>query len=132
MNIDDLKIGEAKEIAALFGSITAPQSNKKTIFNDIIGKYVIVRSRNEGINAGFVEAADETGIILTDCRRFWYHKPLSKNESWYEGVANTGVSSNSKLSAEVQSKIIVEDYSITRCTDKAILSIRGIKAHEQN
>ena len=102
------------------------------MLDSMVGKYVIVRSRNEGINAGFVKALDGTGIILSDARRIWYHKPENKNMAWYEGVAESGLSSDSKVSVAVSEKAIVEDYSITICTEVGKSSISGHKAHEQN
>lgn len=129
MNIDNLTIAEAREIAAMFAQATAPKVNRIT--DNLIGKYVIVRSRNEGINAGYIEAADETGIVLRNARRLWYHKPADTSESWYEGVANCGLSSDSKISAPVAVKAIVEDYSVTVCTEKAQASIERIEANAQ-
>ena len=96
------------------------------------GKYVIVRSRNEGINAGYVKDADETGIILKKARRIWYHKPADTSESWYEGVANHGLSPDSKVSGVVKSKAIIEDYSITQCSKKARQSIEAAVSHAQS
>lgn len=84
-----------------------------TVASRMIGKNVIVRSRNEGINVGTVVVADDTGVELKNCRRLWYHKPKDVNLSWYEGVANSGISSDSKVSATVESKFIIEDYSMT-------------------
>lgn len=127
MNIDDLTIGEAKQLAGLFQAGTKPSDLRSRY----VGKYVICRSRNEGVNAGKVIAADETGVILEDARRLYYHKPLNKNVSWYEGIAKDGISKDSKVGAAVE-KIIVEDYSLTICTAPAEKSIRGAKDHEQN
>ena len=76
-------------------------------------------------------ALDETGVILEDARRLYYHKPSNVNLSWYEGVAMTGLSSNSKVGAAVE-KILAEDYSLSVCTEIAEKSIRGAKNHEQN
>lgn len=126
MNIDDLTIGEARQIANMFGG-----KSSSNMLDHVIGKYVIVRSRNEGINAGVVKAADETGIILSEARRIWYHKPKDKKLSWYEGVAKTGLSSDSKVSGSVDEKAIIESYSITFCSADAEASIREISAHEQ-
>lgn len=126
MNLNDLTIGQAKELAALFGS-NAPAG--AGISQSMIGKYVIVRSRNEGLNAGYVEAADNTGVILKDAKRLWYHKPAVKTEAWYEGVANHGLSKDSKVSAPVTRKIIIEDYSMTECTDIARQSIETAVAN---
>ena len=100
------------------------------ITKSAIGKYVLIRSVNEGVNAGKLIAADQNGCVLKNARRLWYMKPLSSSQSWYEGVANTGVSPDSKLSAPVSRKIIVEDYSITFCTDAAKKSIRRAPNHE--
>lgn len=128
MNIDDLTLGEVKQLTAfLKPAAPLPASD---LYSRYIGQYVICRSRNEGINAGEVVAVDSTGVILKDCRRLWYHKPVNKNKSWYEGVACDGVHKDSKLSAPVE-KIIAEDYSLTICTDKAAKSIKGADTHEQ-
>jgi len=91
----------------------------------LTGKFVIVRSRNEGVNAGTVVCADQTGIELANCRRLYYHKPADKSVSWYEGVAQTGLGTGSKVSGTVDTKLIIEDYSATVCTDVAEKSIMG-------
>ena len=58
----------------------SPQESAKplSMLESMIGEYVIVRSRNECINAGFVKALDDTGIILSEAHRIWYHKPENK------------------------------------------------------
>jgi len=126
MNLDDLTIREAKKLAGLFCD------TKSGIADSVIGEYVIVRSRNEGVNAGVVEQADETGVVLKNARRIWYHRPKDKSLSWYEGVAISGLSDDSKVSPVVYKKVIVEDYSITLCNPDAANSIREHKAHEQS
>lgn len=127
MNIDDLTIGQAKELAKLVSGQPKVSTN---LLANAVGKYVIVRSRNEGINAGLLTAADDTGCVLKEARRIWYHKPKDSNTSWYEGVANTGVSDDSKVSCTAIEKYIIEDYSITVCSEVAATSIKGIKSHE--
>ena len=127
MNIEDLTIKQARELSSIFQN-----KNESSILKKYIGKYVIVRSRNEGINAGYVENLDETGIILSKSRRIWYHKPKDKKTSWYEGVSISGLSEDSKVSVDVNEKAIVENYSITLCTKEAEESIKNHKANEQN
>ena len=97
--------------------------SSKSIAQRLVGKGVIVRSRNEGVNCGTVVCADETGIELKNCRRLYYHKPENKSLSWYEGVAMTGLGEGSKVSGTVASKTIIEDYSATLCTEGAYRSI---------
>lgn len=101
------------------------------LYSSAIGKYVIVRTRNEGINSGVLMYADENGCVLNEARRIYYHEPKDSSVSWYEGVAESGLSECSKISNPV-TKIIVEDYSITLCTDKAAKNIREKKTNEQS
>ena len=107
-------------------------TGSESVSSRMIGKKVIVRSRNEGINAGVVVLADETGIELKDCRRLWFHNPKDENLSWYEGVSISGLSSDSKVSGTVKTKVIIEDYSITECNDDAFKSIMEITPYAQN
>ena len=119
-------------LTLLIKELIGKKSDKKenNLFDDCIGKYVLVRTRNEGVNAGFLEYADEFGCILEEARRLHYHKPLDSTVSWYEGVAKYGISDDSRLSTESK-KIIVESYSLTICSDVAKNSMRDHKSHEQ-
>ena len=130
MSINDLTIGDIKELKALFGGgICQKDEGLASIFNGAIGKYVIVRSRNEGINAGYLKVADETGCVLSNARRIWYHKPKDDKTAWYEGVSQSGLHEDSKISCAVGEKYIIEDYSITVCTDEAAISIQQKVSH---
>ncbi len=113
-----------KEVVVLDGT--------KSIAARKIGKRVIVRSRNEGINVGEVVVADETGVEIKNCRRLWYHKPKTKGLSWYEGVAISGICDDSKVSGTVKSKVIIENYSMTEMADKAYFSVMEAIPHGQN
>ena len=133
MNINDMTIGQIKEVASLAKGICgdAP-AQSGGVAAQAVGSYAIIRSRNEGINAGLVAAADDTGVILENARRLWHHKPKVTTESWYEGVANHGLSDDSRVSGTVARKIIIEDYSVTICTDEARQSIEAATANGQS
>ena len=107
-------------------------TGEESVASRMIGKFVIVRTRNEGINAGTVVVADETGVELKNCRRIYYHKPKDKSLSWYEGVAASGLSSDSKVSGTVKSKVIIEDYSMTLCCKESEKSIMEMKPNVQS
>ena len=107
-------------------------TGKKTVASRSIGKAVIVRSRNEGINVGIVVIADESGVEIRGCRRLYYHKSKDKNLSWYEGVAMGGLSSDSKVSGTVISKVIIEDYSMTLLNDGVYDSIMEVTPNAQS
>ncbi len=130
MNID---IEQMQQIVALMQCMNGETAKTNEIestpmLRGFIGKYVICRSRNEGINAGYVQDIDETGVVLKDARRLWFHK-ASNNASWYEGVANNGISDESKVS-EKTTKIIIEGFSLTLCSDKGRDSIEQASSHE--
>jgi hypothetical protein len=127
INVDDLTLGQIKEIQSLQNK----EQQTPFIASDFVGKYVICRTRNEGINFGKVVRLDNTGVILEEARRIYYHKPKAKGVSWYEGVAFCGLSDDSKISNET-TKVIIEDYSLTACTQEAIDNIKSKKSHEQN
>ena len=124
MNVNDLTIGQGKELAVMFGS----GQPKNSILKDAIGKYVIVRTRNEGVNCGVVVMADATGVVIDEARRIYYHKPKDNKLSWYEGVAETGLHAASKISGTVSRKYIIEDYSLTICSKEAEQSLRNYAA----
>ena len=48
MNIDDLTIGQARNIAATFGGAKSASGPSQRL----VGKYVIIRSRNEALTLG--------------------------------------------------------------------------------
>ena len=110
MMIDDVKYVREDSIEVC---PVIEYTGEKTVASVMIGENVIVRSRNEGINVGTVLVADETGVVLKNSRRLWYHKPADTNLSWYEGVAKSGLSKDSKVSGTVPTKAIIEDYSMT-------------------
>ena len=96
------------------------------------GKYVIVRGCTSGINAGYVVEQNQYGIVLSQARRLWYHKPKDGGTSWYEGVALSGLDKSSILSPVVSEKVIVEEYEVLLCTKEAEDSITQAKPHPQS
>ena len=128
MNIDieELTIKQVRELQGLF---VGANTQKTNAIEQAIGKYVICRSRNEGVNAGILIAADDTGCHLKNVRRLRTHKPVKG--AWYEGVALTGLDyANSTISAAAPEKYIIEDYSLTVCTSNAAESIKGAPDYE--
>ena len=80
MKLDDLTIGQAKELAALFGA-SKVESNQ---LHPFIGKYVIARCYSAGVHAGEVVSVDGDSVVLKDSRRLWNWKAN-------DGVALSGV-----------------------------------------
>ncbi len=126
IDINSLTIGQVRELLKLLETGTEPEIDA----HRWKGKYVLVRSRNEGVNAGYVVDLGRGFIELKNARRLWYHKPAKAHQSWYEGVALYGLSSDSRISVQVDPKLIVEDYSATLCTQEAKDSILAMKSYE--
>lgn len=126
MKLEKMKL---KDFSKLLDAINGSKDRGKegSILKDAIGRYCIVRTRNEGINAGKVLMADETGVVIEDARRIYYHKPKDSNLSWYEGVAESGLHEESKVSGVVSRKYIIESYSLTICSE---LSEENIRNHD--
>lgn len=132
--LDEVDINGTKYVKKTEAEVTVIEfTGEETVASAMIGKHVIVRSRNEGINAGTVELADNTGVILRNCRRIWYHKPKDSKLSWYEGVALSGLNSSSKVSGTVDRKAIIEDYSMTEFLDETCFkSVMELTPNEQS
>lgn len=90
MNINDLTIGQAKELAGLFG-IKEPVKEK----HQFIGKYVIARCYAAGVHSGEVVSVDGENVILKNSRRLWSWK--AKDGVALSGVAQKGLRDGCKV-----------------------------------
>lgn len=118
MNIDQLTISQAREIAALFGATSAPKPHP------YVGKYVIARCYAAGVHAGTVESVDGDNVTLRDSTRLWSWKAA-------DGVALSGVAQNGiqrdkcKLDSVNPSIYLTGVCELIPCTEKARSSIHG-------
>ena len=116
MNLNDLTIGKAKELAASFGNKT--NSNG---CNSMIGKKCIFRSYSSGVHFGELAEKDGKEVIIKNARRLWYWKTTNNGISLSE-VALAGLDKNSKVCAAVDA-IWLEAIEIIPCTKEAIKNI---------
>ncbi len=124
MDISNLTIGQAREIAAMFGASVAGTAPA----NPMIGKYVIVRCRDAGVHAGVLESTDGRACILTDARRLWYWKVTGSGD-FLNAIAIAGVHVDSKLSAPVDRINLTENCEIIQCSEDAERVIRAQAVH---
>lgn len=98
MNIDNLTIAQAREIAAMFGVQAAPKAHP------FVGRYVILRCYSAGVHAGWLVSQDGDQAVLRDARRLW---------SWTAkaGVALSGVAINGLKAGKVDT--LVPDIALT-------------------
>lgn len=123
INIDELTIGQIKELQSLVGC-----ASKDTTDDPLIGEYVIVRTYAAGVFAGTYKKRLGKKILLENCRRLWRWHTANNGVSLSE-VAVYGINqANSKICC-VESKKIIEDIEISPCTKEARISIEGAKEH---
>lgn len=73
MNIDDLTLGQIKQIQALNFGVAKIQSSA-TQYDPFAGKPVLVRHNLNGINCGVLTNQTKEGFYLNGGRKFWRWK----------------------------------------------------------
>lgn len=124
MDINDLTVGQAKELAAMFGAIQAPKK-------ELIGEYVIVRCRDAGVHAGYLADYEGRNVTLKNSRRLWYWVCAEKQHS-LSGVAAVGITEKSKIPAAVSTLVLSDACEILSTTEKCRESIEGAAVYEAN
>lgn len=118
MNLNDLTIGQAKELAAMFGSVQSQSAP-----HPYIGKYVIARCYAAGVHAGEVVSVDGENVFLKNSRRLWHWK--AKDGIALSGVAQFGVKTDSKIDVVNPEIYLTGVCELIPCTDDAKDSING-------
>lgn len=110
---------------------TEVSKDENSFYQSMVGKYVIVRDRNDGVNFGKLHTVCKDGVILEDAQRLHYMVPNDKKLAWYEGVAVSGLNEKSRISGKVEQKLIISDnFSLTLVSKTAVDQILGVKPHE--
>ena len=122
MNLDDLTLGQIKEIGALLGNVnTTTTSNVVAKTHPMIGKKVIIRTYSAGVWLGKLIQKDEDEVILEDARRmyqWWCKESISLS-----AVAVYGINQEkSKICVPVDC-IWLKAIEILPCKDVAVKSI---------
>lgn len=119
MNINDLTIGQAKDLAAMFSG----QSKQEESAHPFVGQYVIARCYAAGVHAGFVVSVDGDNVILKDSTRLWSWK--AKDGIALSGVAQHGIKSDSKLDVVNPLIYLTGVCELIPCSEKSKESIHG-------
>ena len=118
MNIETLKT--AIEVAKLLDGVEATAPN--SVSGD--GRAVIVRSRDAGVQVGYLDKFDGSTVYLKNVRQMW---------SWTAAEGGTlldcathGVKAG-KFSTVSPAVIVIGACAIIDCTDKALKSLESAK-----
>ena len=90
-----------------------------------IGKKVIIRGNNSGVEYGELVAREGQEVTLKNARRIWYWDGAASLSQ----LAKDGTSrpSNCKFTVFVDSITILDAIEIIPCTDKAVKSIEEVR-----
>lgn len=122
MKIDDLTIGQAKELAAMFSPpvITNSVAGCDSL-NSMIGKKVIVRTYSAGVFFGILAEKSGNEVIVKNARRMWQWK--AEKSISLSGCAIYGIDQKNSRIAPALDSIWLEAIEIIPCADAAIKSI---------
>ena len=118
ININDLTIGEAKELAVLFNNTESKQPG----LNSMVGVKAIIRTYSAGVWYGEISQKSGKEVIVKNGRRMNYFKVI-KGIS-LSSVANNGVHQDSRI-AEAVDSVWLEAVELIPCRPAAITSIEG-------
>jgi hypothetical protein len=118
MNIDDMKYGELKQIAAMFGTVSAPKQ-----VSPFVGKYVICRCYAAGVHAGELVSQDGDVVHLKNSRRLWQW--TAKAGVALSGLAVNGIKSG-KIDVVLPDIMLVGVCETIPCSDVARETINGL------
>ena len=119
MNINDLTIGQAKELAALLNAGTNASAP-----HPFIGRYVLCRCYSAGVHAGVLVSLCGDQAILKNSRRLWSWKAN-------DGIALSGVAQSGLKDGKVD--VINPEIALTGvievipCSQAAEENINGYK-----
>lgn len=121
--IMQIDIDKIPALLALLGEKAPPSSPASRL----IGRYVIVRSRDSGVHAGVLSSINGRHVSLTDSRRLWYWQ--AAKEHTLSAVSLHGLASGSKIASAVSQIEILDACEIIPATEAACDSIKGMKSH---
>ena len=120
MNIDNLTLGQIKQIQALLGNpTTQPQDG----LNAMLGKKVIIRTYSAGVWFGELEQKAGNEVILKNARRMW--KWWAKKGISLSACALYGVKHADSKIIEAVNSVWLEAIEIIPCTGAAIQSLES-------
>lgn len=129
MNIDELTIGQVKEIAAMLGGMGRENQKIPSGIDDYLGYDVIIRTYSAGVWFGMLAKKDGNEVVLHDAaRRMWKWKckqGISLSEIALYGINHE----ESRICAPVPA-VWLEAIEIIPVSDEARASIMGAKHAE--
>lgn len=120
INIDDLTLGQVKEINAL-----TSKAEQSAGLNGMIGKKVIIRTYSAGVWFGTLSEKAGNEVIIKNARRMW--RWWAKESISLSAVAIHGINQDKSKIAEAVNDVWLEAIELIPCSDSSIDLIEGAK-----
>ena len=124
MNIEDLTIKQARELATLFGG----GENQKT-FTPHIGKKCIIRTYASGVHFGTLVSRSGREVTLENARRIWSFDVKEHGISLSEVAMYGPTGGNTRICCEVTTMDILDALEIIPATHEAIKVIEAAETY---
>ena len=123
MNIDDITIKQAKELATMFGTVAAPT---EVAPHPYTGKKVLVRTYASGVHIGTLSSycASTRSIFLKDSQRIHYWEGAFT----LSAVATEGITAG-RISCVLPELYVEQVEEMTVLTTRALESIAAVGVH---
>ena len=130
MNIDDLTIGQIKEINCLLNLGNSSASIENKLQHPMIGKKVIIRTYSAGVWFGLLEQKEKNEVILKDARRMYQW--FCKESISLSAVAIYGINQDKSRICVAVPSIWLEAIEILPCSDESINSLEAAPIVKQS
>lgn len=123
MNIDDLTLGQIKQLQGLFNTVTNTTSTTSSLNSIMVGKKVIIRTYSAGVWFGQLEQKSGNEVILKNARRmyqWWAKEGISLS-----AVALYGIRQEKSKIVEPVSHVWLEAIEIISCSEVSIKDLEG-------
>ena len=106
-------------------------SNSETKVDPLVGKPVIVRSRDSGVHFGYLEYNEGRTVQLKDTRRMW--RWWAAKQMTLSAVAEFGL--NPERDLRIQNTLstirILDACEIIPCSEEAVKSIQSVEPYDE-
>jgi len=121
MNINDLTIGQAKELTGMFGGNTTANET----LNSMVGEKCIIRTYSAGVWFGEVSQKAGNEVIVTNARRLW--RWGTKVSISLSAIAMGDIDESKCRIAEAVPSVWLEAVELIPCDKSAVKTLEGAK-----
>ena len=125
MNINDLTIGQAKELAVML------RGGDENLSSPHIGKKCIIRTYASGVHFGELVSLSGRQVELKNARRLWRWDVTSHGVSLSEVAMHGSTGPETKISCFVTEILILDGLEVIPCSEESIKVIEGAEVYKK-